>query len=72
MLRTHEAQLLISLVAIGVKKKPFPTIFTNLAIWLVLLEAWLVLTSINYHRNVSVSIPLNQWLALTMLRATSP
>ena len=37
-----------------------------------LLEAWLVLTSVSYHRNVLVSIPLNQWLALTILRATGP
>ena len=32
-----------------------------------LLETWLVLTSVNYHRNVFVSIFLNQWLVLTML-----
>ena len=34
-----------------------------------LLEAWLGLASVSYHRNVSVSILLNLWLALTKLRA---
>ena len=38
--------------------------------WLKLLEAWLALTSVNYHRNALVSILLNQWLTLIMLRAT--
>ena len=38
--------------------------------WPELLEAWLELSSINYHRNAQVSILLNQWLALTMLQAT--
>ena len=37
-----------------------------------LLEAWLVLTSINYKRNVWVSILLYLWLALTMFRASGP
>ena len=34
------------------------------------LEAWLALTSANYHRSVKVSILLNKWLALTMLGST--
>ena len=37
-----------------------------------LLEAWLALTSVKYHGNLWVSIPLNQRLALTRLRATGP
>ena len=37
-----------------------------------LLEAWLVLTSVKYHGNLYNLIPLNQWLALTRLRATGP
>ena len=37
-----------------------------------LLEAWLVLTSVKYHRNLYILIPLNQRLALTRLRATGP
>ena len=37
---------------------------------LKLLEAWSALTNVNYHRKVSIL--LNQWLALTMLRATGP
>ena len=37
-----------------------------------LLEAWLVLTSIKYHGNLYILIPLNQRLALTRLRATGP
>ena len=37
-----------------------------------LLEAWLVLTSIKYHGNLYILIPLNQWLALNRLRATGP
>ena len=37
-----------------------------------LLEAWLVLTSVKYHGNLYILIPLNQWLALTRLRATGP
>ena len=40
--------------------------------WPGLLEAWLALTSIKYHGNLWVLIPLNQRLALTMLRATGP
>ena len=35
-------------------------------------EAWLALTSVNYHKNVQVSILLNQWLALTVLRVVAP
>ena len=38
--------------------------------WPGLLEAWLVLTSVKYHGNLYILIPLNQWLALTRLRAT--
>ena len=30
------------------------------------------MVSVNYHRNVEVSILLDQWLALTVLRATCP
>ena len=37
-----------------------------------MLEAWLVLTSVKYHGNLYILIPLNQWLALTRLRATGP
>ena len=37
-----------------------------------LLEAWLVLTSVKYHGNLYILIPLNHWLALTRLRATGP
>ena len=48
----------------------------NIAInWLIrpgLLEAWLVLTSVKYHGNLYILIPLNQRLALTRLRATGP
>ena len=40
--------------------------------WPEFLEDWLALTSVNYHRNVWVSILLNKCLALTMLRATGP
>ena len=42
------------------------------ASWPVLLEAWLVLTSVKYHGNLYILIPLNQRLALTRLRATGP
>ena len=37
-----------------------------------LLETWLVLTSVKYHGNLYILIPLNQRLALTRLRATGP
>ena len=37
-----------------------------------LLEAWLVLTSVKYHGNLYILIPLSQRLALTRLRATGP
>ena len=37
-----------------------------------LLKAWLVLTSVKYHGNLHILIPLNQRLALTRLRATGP
>ena len=40
--------------------------------WPGLLEAWLVLTSVKYHGNLYILIPLNQRLALTRLRATDP
>ena len=42
------------------------------AFWPGLLEAWLVLTSVKYHGNLYILIPLNQRLALTRLRATGP
>ena len=41
-------------------------------VWPGLLEAWLVLTSVKYHGNLYILIPLNQRLALTRLRATGP
>ena len=37
-----------------------------------LLEAWLALTSVNYHDNLLILMLLNQLLALTMLRTTGP
>ena len=37
-----------------------------------LLEAWIALTSVKYHGNLSILIPLNQRLALTSLRAINP
>ena len=40
--------------------------------WPGLLEAWLALTSVKYHGNLLVLIPLNQRLALTRLRTTGP
>ena len=43
-----------------------------LNVWPGLLEAWLVLTSVKYHGNLYILIPLNQRLALTRLRATGP
>ena len=43
-----------------------------IATWPGLLEAWLVLTSVKYHGNLYILIPLNQRLALTRLRATGP
>ena len=44
----------------------------RLAIRPGLLEAWLVLTSVKYHGNLYILIPLNQRLALTSLWATGP
>ena len=43
-----------------------------MAFWPGLLEAWLVLTSVKYHGNLYILIPLNQRLVLTRLRATGP
>ena len=43
-----------------------------LNVWPGLLKAWLVLTSVKYHGNLYILIPLNQRLALTRLRATGP
>ena len=37
-----------------------------------LLKAWLALTRVKYLDNLLVLIPLYQWLALTMPRATQP
>ena len=48
------------------------SLFIYLFIWPGLLEAWLVLTSVKYHGNLYILIPLNQRLALTRLRATGP
>ena len=48
------------------------TRLSTLANWPEWFESLLALTSVNYHRNVLVSILLNQWLALAMLRATGP
>ena len=45
---------------------------TDMYFWPRLLEAWLVLTSVKYHGNLYILIPLNQRLALTRLQATSP
>ena len=44
----------------------------SLTTWPGLLEAWLLLTSVKYHGNLYILIPLNQRLALTRLRATGP
>ena len=44
----------------------------NIRIWAELFEAWLALTSVKYHDNLLILTLLNQWLALTMLRATNP
>ena len=52
-------------------KQRWPVIFL-LQFWPGLLEAWLVLTSVKYHGNLYILIPLNQRLALTRLRATGP
>ena len=60
---TAEIDAIISVVDRNV------AIFTT---WPGLLEAWLVLTSVKYHGNLYILIPLNQRLALTRLRATSP
>ena len=35
-----------------------------------MVKTWLALTSVNYHRDVRVSILFNQWLAPTVLWAT--
>ena len=42
----------------------------DLQSWPGLLEAWLVLTSVKYHGNVYILIPLYQRLAPTRLQAT--
>ena len=46
--------------------------WAQVPLWPGLLEAWLVLTSVKYHGNLYILIPLNQRLALTRLRATGP
>ena len=51
---------------------PFKKAIVDLSIWPGLLKAWLVLTSVKYHGNLYILIPLNQRLALTRLRATGP
>ena len=58
---------------ITAENNSFPSVIsTNLTTWPGLLEAWLALTSVKYHGNLLVLIPLNQRLALTELRATGP
>ena len=54
----------------AVKSSRNATLVTT--IWPGLLEAWLALTSVKYHGNLYILIPLNQRLALTRLRATGP
>ena len=49
----------------------FRTLKTTISTRPGLLKAWLVLTSVKYHGNLYILIPLNQQLALTRLRATS-
>ena len=61
-----------SLVLLEYNKNDHAFRFVALAPWPGLLEAWLALTSVKYHGNLSVLIPLNQRLALTGLRATGP
>ena len=46
--------------------------YDGVTTWPGLLEAWLALTSVKYHGNLYILIPLNQRLALTRLRATGP
>ena len=50
----------------------FKSMLIKSTTWPGLLEAWLVLTSVKYHENLYILIPLNQRLALTRLRATGP
>ena len=40
--------------------------------WPGLLEAWLVLTSVKYHGNLYILIPLHQRLALTVFEQRAP
>ena len=53
-------------------KETFIVLDIGLTRWPGLLEAWLVLTSVKYHGNLYILIPLNQRLALTRLQATGP
>jgi len=41
-------------------------------LWPGFLEAWLALTSFNYHRKLLRFGTSKQWSALTILRATDP
>lgn len=50
----------------------FSQIWENILATAKLLEAQLALTHVKYHDNLEVLIQHNQWLALTMLRATRP
>ena len=56
----------------NVNEKVHAKMVSHSNFWPGLLEAWLALTSIKYHGNLLVLIPLNQRLALTRLRTTGP
>ena len=67
----HKKRLALQNKQVGVLRMAFRD-FRETFTWPEFLENWLALTSIDYHRNVQVSILLNKWLALTMIRATGP
>ena len=50
----------------------FSFYITALSVRAELLEAWLALTSVKYHDNILILMPLNHWLVLTMLQTTGP
>ena len=70
MIHTRDQNLSPSLLVNQVRCYLQQRVRQKLAIRPELLEVQLVLTIVNYHGNVEVSMLLNDWLSLTILQET--
>ena len=72
MLTSHLCDLGVLIMSCGLILLLVLVLLIELFSRVELLKAWLALTSIKYHDNPLILMLFNQWLAPTMLRATSP